>query len=204
MDQILSIAKTKQVIVSVVVWMGLMVSVSLAAEISGVQFSEFYQNQGIRMSLQGTGLKTMLFFKAFVAGYYTNLPNAADPLGEFSKRIEVEYFVNIPGKKLNNYTIEQMKANISEEMFQSLSAQIKLMGEYFVDLKKGDRFALTYIPGRGTEFSHNGRVTGVIPGLAFAKALFSVWIGEKPFDPQLKEQIYGAAHSLKSEERVIS
>jgi hypothetical protein len=164
---------------------------SHAAEISGVKFDDSYHDQGIRMRLQGTGLKTMLFFRAFVAGYYTNMAKATDPLGEIPKRIEVEYFVNIPGKKLNNYTIEQIKANISDDQFNQLKDKIKLMSEYFVDLKSGDRFSLTYIPGVGTKFAHNDQLTGIIEGSEFGKAIFSVWIGDKPFDSHLKQQVLG-------------
>ncbi|MEI7998346.1 MAG: chalcone isomerase family protein [Candidatus Omnitrophota bacterium] len=166
-----------------------------AAEISGVNFNEFYQDQGINMRLQGTGLKTMLFFKAFVAGYYTNMVKESDPLGDFPKRIEVEYFVNISGRQLNNYTIERMKVNISKVQFDHIKEQVKIMGEYFVDLRVGDRFSLTYIPGVGTKFAHNGHLIGVIRDRDFARALFSVWIGEKPFDNQLKRQIIGLANS---------
>lgn len=169
----------------------LFISEAWAVEVAGVRFNEFYQDQGIRMSLQGTGLKSMLFFKAFVAGYYSNFAQTADLLGEFPKRIEVEYFVHIPGRKLSNYTIEQMKVNVSSDDFKKLSSQIRMMEKYFVDLKPKDRFALTYIPGVGTKFTHNGKLTGIIEGEDFARALFAVWIGDRPFDPVLKEQIAG-------------
>lgn len=162
-----------------------------ADNILGVNFEKVYSDEGISMNLQGTGLKTMVFFKAFAAGYYKNDQEIQEDLGEFSKRIEVEYFVKIPGKKLNNFTIDIMKDNITKEEFNAISNEIDLMGKYFVDLKPGDRFSLTYIPGVGTKFAHNNKVTGVIKGNAFAKALFSVWIGEKPFDSSLKEKILG-------------
>jgi hypothetical protein len=54
--------------------------------------------------------------------------------------------VNIPGEKLNAYTLERMKVNVSEDELNDINAEIKMMGNYFVDLKKGDRFSLTYIP----------------------------------------------------------
>jgi hypothetical protein len=162
-----------------------------AAEINGVKFNQTYQDRMVTMTLKGTGLKTMLFFKAFVAGFYTNANDCAYDVADVSKRIEVEYFVSIPSKKLNDYTIERMKDNITSEEFRRISQQVKLMEHYFVDLKSGDRFSLTYIPGEGTQFAHNGKITGTIEGNEFARALFSVWVGEKPFDRQLKAQICG-------------
>ena len=163
-----------------------------AAENSGIPFNDSYQDHGITMTLQGTGLKTLLFFKAFVAGYYLAPSTPADDLGEFPKRIEVQYFVNIPGSKLNSYTIERMKVNVTPAELEGIKAKLKLMARYFVDLRAGDRFALTYIPGIGTAFEHNGKITGSIEGSLFAKALFAVWIGKKPFDEGLKLAIIGS------------
>lgn len=162
-----------------------------AAEINGVKFDPTYQDRTVTMTLKGTGLKTMLFFKAFVAGFYTNVDQCAYDAAEASKRIEVEYFVSIPSKKLNDYTVERMKDNITPQEFLSINEQVRLMEKFFVDLKSGDRFSLTYIPGEGTKFAHNGKITGIIPGTDFARALFAVWVGEKPFDRQLKKQICG-------------
>jgi len=175
-----------------------------AAQIAGVDFEDTYKEEGISMNLQGTGLKTMVFFKAFAAGYYRNAEDNQNVLGEFSKRIEVEYFVKIPGKKLNNFTIDTMKDNVTKEEFNAISNEINLMGQYFVDLKPGDRFSLTYIPGIGTKFAHNNQVTGVIKGNKFAKALFSVWIGEKPFDKDLKNRILGSAGNQDSNKKKLA
>lgn len=162
-----------------------------AAQIVGVNFEESYKDENINMTLQGTGLKTVVFFKAFVAGFYTDVIDQEIVLGQTAKRIEVEYFVKIPGKKLNNFTIDTMKKNVTNEQFNAIATEVDLMSQYFVDLKPGDRFSLTYIPGVGTKFAHNDQLTGVIQGKDFARALFSVWIGENPFDQNLKNQILG-------------
>lgn len=170
----------------------LLISVNAnAAQIVGVNFEETYKDEGVSMNLQGTGLKTMVFFKAFVASFYKSDGEKQTSLGEFPKRIEVEYFVKVPGKKLTKFTIDTMKDNVTKEELNKIVSEIDLMGKYFVDLKPGDRFSLTYFPGVGTKFAHNDQVTGIIKGNDFAKALFSVWIGEKPFDKNLKNKILG-------------
>lgn len=162
-----------------------------ATEVAGVTFNKTYIDQNTTMSLQGAGLKTMFLFKAFAAGFYKGEGDDTDLLGNYPKRIEAEYFVNIPGAKLNDFTIETMKKNISASDLASLEDEIKQMSQYFVDLKPGDRFSLTYIPAIGTQFAYNGQLVGTIKGNDFAKALFAVWIGKKPFDRHLKEQVLG-------------
>jgi hypothetical protein len=57
------------------------------------------------------------------------------------------------------------------------------------DVKPGDRYALTYIPGSGTELSFNGSPLVVIDGADFAAAYFSIWLGKRPLDPGLKDKL---------------
>ncbi len=51
--------------------------------------------------------------------------------------------------------------------------------------------ALTYIPGTGTELALNGRPMGVIEGADFAAAIFSLWLGENPYDKRFKNALLG-------------
>lgn len=156
------------------------------------KFSEVIEKSNYTFKLQGTGYRRFLFMKAFDAAFYTTEGVSQEKiLTDVPKYLEVEYHVGIPARSLADYTVTHMKLNISKEEFLSLKEQIVLMGEYFVDLKANDRFSLVYIPGIGTQFAHNGRLTGVIPGELFGRALFSVWIGDKPFDPNLKRKVLG-------------
>lgn len=168
-----------------------------------VPFDDIYRDQGIEMELKGTGVKSVFFLKAFVAGFYKEGEQSLENLGAFPKRIEVEYFVSIPSEKLKRFTVESMEDNVGRRQVDMLAGQIQMMGEYFVDLKPGDRFALTYLPDVGTKFEHNDKLTGVIQGSDFARALFSVWIGEKPFDDSLKEQILGFKKDKNRRDRVV-
>jgi hypothetical protein len=164
---------------------------SHAAEILGVHFQDNYKEEGIHLSLQGIGVKTSFFIKVFVAGFYKDDRIATNILGQYVKKIEVEYFVNISAEKMNDFTIKSMRRNISSSEFEQITEQIALMNQYFVDLKPGDRYALTFIPNVGTRFIYNGQLLGTIKGATFAKALFSTWLGEKPFDRKLKNKILG-------------
>ena len=58
-------------------------------------------------------------------------------------------------------------------------------------VQPGDRYSLTYIPGVGTELALNGTPRGVIEGADFAAAIFSLWLGENPFDRQFKQALLG-------------
>ena len=66
------------------------------------------------------------------------------------------------------------------------------MKEYFVDLNPGDVYALTFMPGLGIEFSYNGEHIGLINDELLARALFSIWIGDRPFDRNIRDQLVNA------------
>lgn len=155
---------------------------------AGVEFPEQTVISGVPLQLQGTGVKTVAFIKAFAAAFYRE-PGA--DLDRAAKKIVVEYFVRIPAAKLTRFTIDSMRDNVSPRRMEELSDDILRMGQLFVDLEPGDQFALAYVPGEGTHFLHNGQLTGTIPGQEFAEALYAVWIGEKPFDEKLKRSILG-------------
>lgn len=160
--------------------------------VSGAEFSRNRQVSDHSLELRGVGVKTYFFMRAFAAALYMDgMDFEADPLGEIPRHLEVKYFIAIPAKRLGDFTAAHIHRSVSGSQWEELQESLGFMKEYFVDLAVGDRFALTYLPGTGTQFSHNGRVTGVIQGEGFARALFGVWLGEDPFDRRLKEQILG-------------
>jgi hypothetical protein len=72
---------------------------------------------------------------------------------------------------------------------ESLRDRLDRIDRAYQDVRPGDRYALTYVPGRGTELSYNGKPLTVIEGADFAAAYFSIWLGEKPIDDGLKNEL---------------
>ena len=81
--------------------------------------------------------------------------------------------------------------NVDKATFQRLEAKIEIHSKMYEDVKPGDRYSLTYIPGKGTELALNGESKGTVQGSEFAAALFSIWLGNKPIDKSFKKQILG-------------
>jgi len=84
-----------------------------------------------------------------------------------------------------------MKKNVDKATIERLRQQIDHHNSLYEDVGPGDRYALTYIPGKGTELALNGEPKGVVEGADFATALFSIWIGQEPIDETFKRQIMG-------------
>ena len=64
--------------------------------------------------------------------------------------------------------------------------------KFYADpFKKGDEILLVYKPGVGTVFYKYKEKRGVISGPKFKKALFGIWLGDKPADKKLKLKLLG-------------
>ena len=164
-----------------------------ATRVEDVKFPERYMADNAELKIRGTGLlRYMVFIKAYVGGLY--LPEdvtAGDALSEVPKRLEVEYFHAIKAEDFGAAARKMIARNVDEAMFQRLEPKIELHGSMYEDVKPGDRYSLTYIPGKGTELALNGEPKGTVEGSEFAAALFSIWLGNKPIDNSFKNQILG-------------
>ncbi|HAY40313.1 MAG TPA: hypothetical protein DCY53_13875 [Desulfobacteraceae bacterium] len=163
------------------------------AEIEGVHFEDSYETDGIRMKIQGTGLFRYLgFIKAYVGALYLEEGSSVeDILTDTPKRLEVEYFHDLKGEDFGITTNKILSKNTNALTLQKIRPQIDYHNSLYEDVHTGDRYSLTYIPGRGTELALNGKTKGIIKGADFASALFSMWLGEFPMNKPFKDQLLG-------------
>lgn len=163
-----------------------------AAEVEGIYYDEIYMAGNKRLVLIGVGLLRYWGFKAYTGAFY--LEEGApvnDALSDTAKRIELEYFRPIKGKDFGPATNKSIAKNVDSQTFEGLRSRIDYHNSLYVDVQPGDRYSLTYVPGKGTELSLNGESKGIIEGSDFAAAVFSIWLGPKPISKSFKKQILG-------------
>ena len=164
-----------------------------AVEIADIKFEKQFRAPETGLELRGVGLLRYLgVFKAYAGAFYLEKGAPLDEaLADRAKRIEVEYLRSFKGEDFGPATVKMMEKNVDKATIERLRQQIDYHNSLYEDVGPGDRYALTYIPGRGTELALNGEPKGVIEGADFATALFSIWIGQKPIDESFKQQIMG-------------
>lgn len=164
-----------------------------AATVEGVTFSREVTADDRTLTLRGYGLlRYMVFIKAYVAAF--NLPESIrseDALGDVPKHLEIEYFQDISAQDFAKATTSSISRNVSLMTFQRLKPKIEESNALYRDVKAGDRYALTYVPGRGTPLSWNGQPLGTVAGEDFAVGLFGIWLGPNPLDSDLKRLLLG-------------
>lgn len=182
-------------------FLGAVLAVTLAAvpvtvrakEIEGVRFADEVKVGPVTMRLNDVGLMRYRYvIKAYVAALYLgDGGRPSDVLADAPKRLEIEYFYAIQATGFANATNEGIAANVPADVVASLRSRIDRLNALYRDVKPGDRYALTYVPGVGTELALNGAPLGTIEGADFAAAVFAIWLGPKAIDASLKAQLLG-------------
>lgn len=163
------------------------------ALIEGVRFAPTVATGERTLALQGHALlRYKVLLKAYVAALYLEPgTNPRRVLADVPKRLEIEYFWGIAAADFATATEQGIGANVGAAELERLRPDIEAFNRFYRDVQPGDRYALTYLPGRGTELALNGTPLGTVPGADFAAAIFSIWLGERPLDSGLKTALLG-------------
>ncbi|HSA61768.1 MAG TPA: chalcone isomerase family protein [Nitrospiraceae bacterium] len=160
-----------------------------AAEIEGIAFSDSYRAGSITMPLRGVGLaKFLRTIKVYVGALY--LQPGVEPdmvLSDVPKRLELSYFRALKAGDFGQAADKVLADNVPPATIATLKPRIERMHRLYEDVKPGDRYGLTYLPGVGTELALNGQRKGIIEGADFAAAYFAIWLGPDPINEALKE-----------------
>ncbi len=162
-----------------------------AAEIESVKFAETYRADENSLELRNVALLRYRFvIKALVAALYMPAEvRSEEVLADIPKRLEIHYFWSIKGKDIVAASEKLLADNLSAEQMRSLRKDFDYVNSLYPDLKAGDRFQLTYLPGVGTELALNGKRQGLVPGKEFAAAYFTIWLGENPMDVAFRDEL---------------
>ena len=164
-----------------------------ATQIKGIAFDDECIVNNQRLTLRGVGLlKYLVMINAYVGGFYLEENTLiSEKFTEVERRIELHYFHAISSGDFAKATSKIIKRNVSPNRYEKLYPFIQQMNDLYLDVKPGDRYAATYIPGKGTELALNGKPLGIVPGGDFSKAFFGIWLGDNPLNENFRDALLG-------------
>jgi hypothetical protein len=166
-----------------------------ATTVKGVSFPDAATIGGRECRLNGVGVRTKVIISVYLGALYLGTPTgdaAAAIAADEPKRIVMHFVYSKVGvEDMRKAWREGFGANSAATLPQLSERLERFSGWFDTDLLKGEQVVLTYLPGQGTEVSVQGKVRGVIEGADFMRALWSVWLGEKPADGGLKKGMLG-------------
>ena len=161
----------------------------------GVTLPDKMSVGGKPLMLNGAGLRTKFVLTLYASGLYLGAKNT-----DANKIINANEPMAIRLKIISGFiTAEKMSAATKEGFHNStggkvapLHAQIdQFMGVFKQKIMKGDEFDFIYAPTVGTKIVKNNKEQLVIKSLAFKKALFGIWLSNKPAQGSLKKEMLG-------------
>ena len=173
----------------------LMVSVAYAKEIGGASLPESLTAGEDQLLLNGAGFRKKLFIKVYAGGLYLKQKDT-DPQKIIDANVPMGirmHFVydGVSSKKLIKAWDEGFN-NATRGNVAPIKAKIDKFNSFFSEeAKKSDIYDIIYIPEQGVSVSMKGKLKGIIKGIEFKKALFGIWLGEKPADKNLKKGMLG-------------
>ena len=157
------------------------------------QFSPEAVVHGQALPLRGAGrLVWMRMVTVYDAALYlpTDVPGK-DALKDVPKRLELRYHISIKGEKFGESAVPFLEKNVPREELARLKPRLEQLNRLYRDVKEGDRYALTYAPGKGTALTLNGNSLGTIDGADFSAAYFTIWLGAKPISDTMRDDLTG-------------
>ena len=131
-------------------------------------------------------------FNVYVAALY-QLPESGprDALADQPRHLEIEYLRDLSKPSFLEAAEDMLAKQHDRATIESIRPGIEAINKLYQDVKKGDRYALTYVPGIGTELFFNGESKGIVPGADFARIYFTIWLGENHPYQSFRDRLVG-------------
>ncbi len=180
----------------IVLILGLLLAIpSYSMRVGGKNLPDTLKFGDTTLVLNGAGIRKKFWIKVYAGGLYlkakshnaNQIINADEPM---ALRLHFIYD-GVSAKKMRSAWEDSFEEVLGDN-YKKLENKIKLFESFFnVETHEDDIWDLVYIPGVGTKVMLNGKQKGVVPGLDFKKALFSIYLSEKTELPDLREAMLG-------------
>jgi hypothetical protein len=185
----------KKTIITLLVVIATAFSVNAQKTVSGVKVDEKLSLEGQSLVLNGAGTREKMWIDLYVGSLY--LPKKSSSANDImnSKDAAAIKLNIISGMITSDKMITAINEgfeNSTDKKTAPLKAKIDKFKGFFKDeIKKGDVFIIMNVPNEGVVVFKNGAKKGTIDGHDFKKALFGIWLCDKPADKDLKDGMLG-------------
>lgn len=167
-----------------------------SSKIGGIELKESIKLGKNTLQLNGAGQRTKLFIDLYIAALYLSnksqdaqtIINADEPM-----LIQIHVISNlITSENLTRGTMEGF-SKATNNKTEAIQAQINDFLDAFKEtIKIGDMFEIVYLPNKGVTVIKNRHIVKTLAvDLTFKRALFGIWLSDKPAQQSLKDKLLG-------------
>lgn len=182
---------------SVFLLLALMLTLSVPAQTKagGATIPNSVNFEGEKLILNGAGVRVKYFMDMYAGALYLK-SKSSNSNAIIAANEPMAMKLHMVSKMI---TSDRMIEAVNEGFEAStggnpgnLKADIEKFKGFFKDeINKDDVFDIVYLPSQGTVVYKNSKQLGTIKGQPFKKALFGIWLSNKPADKKLKSGMLG-------------
>ncbi|MCV9931382.1 chalcone isomerase family protein [Flavobacterium sp. LS1R47] len=165
-------------------------------DIDGVTVPRTIQFQNKTLSLNGAGGRSKMWLEVYVQALYLS-QLSQDPKFIIDSDTEMAIRIEITSSMVSSNKLTKAMNNGFEKSagdnLQALRPRIEEFKSFLSDeITQKDVFKLIYSPIDSSVWVYkNDVLKGKVQGFDFKKALFGIWLSDKPADEKLKNQLLG-------------
>ncbi len=188
----------KQLMIAVLA--ALSFNLAAALEVAGVKFDDKIRVGSSELVVNGAGIRKKFAFKVYAMALYLPAKSsdaAAVINAKGAKRISITLMRDLSAKQFVEALQEGVANNHSEAQMAALKDRLQQFSDTMLtagEPKTGSSVVIDWLPESGTRLTVNGQVKGKdIAGEDFYQALLAIWLGNKPAQADLKQELLGKA-----------
>lgn len=169
-----------------------------AVDIAGVKVEDTATVAGVKLQLNGAGIRYKGPFKVYVGDLYTTRKvNSLDELAAAPgpKRLTMTFLREIEAGPFGKLLTRGVEDNVPKsELSKMVPGLIRMSDIFSVNkiLVPGETVIIDWIPGTGMVVTAKGKVQGEpFKEPEFFKGIMAIWLGPSPADWKLKEAMLG-------------
>ncbi|MBD3657438.1 MULTISPECIES: chalcone isomerase family protein [Marinobacter] len=166
-----------------------------ARTVEGVDLPETFTAPQAELKLNGAGTRSKWFMDLYVGSLY--VPQASSDAASIINADEPQAITlhiisgMITSDKMISATMEGFEKSSGGDLSAIKGEVEQFLAVFSEEIREGDVFDLVYAPGEGVRVLKNGELRDTVGNLAFKKALFGIWLSDKPAQQDLKEKMLG-------------
>ncbi len=164
--------------------------------IGGIKLKETIKLGKNNLQLNGAGQRSKLFIDLYIAALYlSNKSQDAQAIisADEPMLIQIHVVSNlITSENLTRGTMEGF-SKATNNQTEAIQTQIDDFLDAFKEtIKIGDMFEIVYLPNKGVTVIKNRHIVKILAvNLDFKRALFGIWLSDKPAQKSLKDKMLG-------------
>ena len=151
------------------------------------QLSFTHDGKDYTLTLTGVSVRKKLVFKVYGMAHYVDKFTKGSDKEAFNtvmaegnaKQITMEFARDVDAAKIKETYEESFKEHATGEELKAIKPYLdQFLGFFTQDVKENDRFVLRWIPGGTITSTIIGQDKPPLKDAAFARILWSIWLGE--------------------------